>query len=181
MLIPSPMPPHQTKKQKQTTPPTTPRFNQLPDLTNAHDQRQNHATKGKDNATPQSKSRGTRCKKTETPKGDAPKISGGYPKSTIAQLNFLNFTIGGKWWGYKIFLVKTIHRKNSVRLFFRIFGKIFFMYKNLMGSMKKMTKSEPKMSNKDMAKPKLVGNQSKLDANRNGKIDSEDFKLLKKK
>ena len=47
--------------------------------------------------------------------------------------------------------------------------------------MKKMTKSEPKMSNKDMAKPKLVGNQSKLDANRNGKIDSEDFKLLKKK
>ena len=51
------------------------------------------------------------------------------------------------------------------------------MYKNMMDSMKKPKVAEPK---KGMAKPSLKGNQSKLDANKNGKIDSDDFKKLRK-
>jgi len=53
------------------------------------------------------------------------------------------------------------------------------MYKNMMDSMKKpkSAKMEPK---KTMAKSSLKGNQSKLDANKNGKIDAEDFKKLRK-
>ena len=64
---------------------------------------------------------------------------------------------------------------------FRIFGKIIFMYKNMMDSMKKPGTMESKMSKKSMSKAGLKGNQSKLDANKNGKIDAEDFKMLKKK
>jgi len=65
---------------------------------------------------------------------------------------------------------------------FRIFGKIIFMYKNMMDSMKKPVTMESKMmAKKSMPKAGLKGNQSKLDANKNGKIDSEDFKMLRKK
>jgi len=49
------------------------------------------------------------------------------------------------------------------------------MIKNYIGSMKKM---EPKK--KSMPKKELVGKQNKLDMNKNGKIDAEDFKMLKK-
>jgi hypothetical protein len=52
------------------------------------------------------------------------------------------------------------------------------MYKNAMDSMKK-PKMETKMPKKGMNKP-LVGNQAKLDANKNDKIDAQDFKMLKK-
>ena len=55
------------------------------------------------------------------------------------------------------------------------------MYKNMMDSMKKPGTMESKMSKKSMSKAGLKGNQSKLDANKNGKIDAEDFKMLKKK
>jgi hypothetical protein len=51
------------------------------------------------------------------------------------------------------------------------------MIKNLMDSMKKV---EPKGSKKSMPKKELVGKQNKLDMNKNGKIDAEDFKMLKK-
>ena len=44
------------------------------------------------------------------------------------------------------------------------------MSKNMMDSMKKPVTMESKMAKK-----------SKLDANKNGKIDAEDFKMLKKK
>ena len=52
------------------------------------------------------------------------------------------------------------------------------MIKNLMDSMKK-SKMEKMMPKKAMAKH-LVGKQSKLDMNKNGKLDSEDFKMLRK-
>ena len=68
-----------------------------------------------------------------------------------------------------------------VEKIFRIFGKIIFMYKNMMDSMKKPGTMESKMSKKSMSKAGLKGNQSKLDANKNGKIDAEDFKMIKKK
>ena len=68
-----------------------------------------------------------------------------------------------------------------VEKIFRIFGKIIFMYKNMMDSMKKPGTMESKMTKKSMPKAGLKGNQSKLDANKNGKIDAEDFKMLKKK
>ena len=64
---------------------------------------------------------------------------------------------------------------------FRIFGKIITMYKNMMDSMKKPVAMESKMAKKSAPKTGLKGNQSKLDANKNGKIDAEDFKMLKKK
>ena len=67
-----------------------------------------------------------------------------------------------------------------VEKIFRIFGKIITMYKNMMDSMKKPVTMESKMAKKN-AKTGLKGNQSKLDANKNGKIDAEDFKMLKKK
>ncbi len=51
------------------------------------------------------------------------------------------------------------------------------MYKNMMDSMKKPKMG--KMPKKAMPKH-LVGKQSKLDMNKNGKIDAEDFKMLKK-
>ena len=63
---------------------------------------------------------------------------------------------------------------------FRIFGKIIFMYKNMMDSMKKPVTMESKMAKKT-PKAGLKGNQSKLDANKNGKVDAEDFKMLRKK
>jgi len=62
---------------------------------------------------------------------------------------------------------------------FCIFGKYFFMMKNLMDSMKKPAKME-KSSKKPMPKSTLVGNQKKLDMNKNGKLDAEDFKMLRK-
>jgi hypothetical protein len=68
-----------------------------------------------------------------------------------------------------------------VEKIFRIFGKIIIMYKNMMDSMKKPVAMESKMAKKSAPKAGLKGNQSKLDANKNGKIDSEDFKMLKKK
>jgi hypothetical protein len=68
-----------------------------------------------------------------------------------------------------------------VEKIFRIFGKIITMYKNMMDSMKKPVTMESKMAKKSAPKAGLKGNQSKLDANKNGKIDSEDFKMLKKK
>jgi hypothetical protein len=68
-----------------------------------------------------------------------------------------------------------------VEKIFRIFGKILFMYKNMMDSMKKPVTMESKMAKKNAPKAGLKGNQSKLDANKNGKIDAEDFKMLKKK
>ena len=68
-----------------------------------------------------------------------------------------------------------------VEKIFRIFGKILFMYKNMMDSMKKPVAMESKMAKKSAPKTGLKGNQSKLDANKNGKIDAEDFKMLKKK
>jgi len=52
------------------------------------------------------------------------------------------------------------------------------MVKNLMDSMKK-PKME-KMMSKKTAPKHLVGKQSKLDMNKNGKLDAEDFKMLKK-
>jgi hypothetical protein len=55
------------------------------------------------------------------------------------------------------------------------------MYKNMMDSMKKPVTMESKMAKKNAPKAGLKGNQSKLDANKNGKIDAEDFKMLKKK
>jgi hypothetical protein len=55
------------------------------------------------------------------------------------------------------------------------------MYKNMMDSMKKPVAMESKMAKKSTPKAGLKGNQSKLDANKNGKIDSEDFKMLRKK
>ena len=55
------------------------------------------------------------------------------------------------------------------------------MYKNVMGSMKKPVTMESKMAKKSAPKADLKGNQSKLDANKNGKIDSEDFKMMRKK
>ena len=55
------------------------------------------------------------------------------------------------------------------------------MYKNMMDSMKKPVTMEFKMANKGMPKAGLKGNQSKLDANKNGKIDAEYFKMLRKK
>lgn len=55
------------------------------------------------------------------------------------------------------------------------------MYNNMMSSMKKPVKMETKMANKSTPKAGLTGNQSKLDANKNGKIDSQDFKMLRKK
>ena len=64
---------------------------------------------------------------------------------------------------------------------FRIFGKIIFMYKNMMDSMKKPVAMESKMAKKSATKAGLKGNQSKLDANKNGKVDAEDFKMLRKK
>ena len=68
-----------------------------------------------------------------------------------------------------------------VEKIFRIFGKIITMYKNMMDSMKKQAAMESKMAKKSAPKAVLKGNQSKLDANKNGKIDAEDFKMLKKK
>ena len=68
-----------------------------------------------------------------------------------------------------------------VEKIFRIFGKIITMYKNMMDSMKKPVAMESKMAKKSAPKAGLKGNQSKLDANKNGKIDAEDFKMLKKK
>ena len=68
-----------------------------------------------------------------------------------------------------------------VEKIFRIFGKIITMYKNMMDSMKKPAAMESKMAKKSAPKTGLKGNQSKLDANKNGKIDAEDFKMLKKK
>ena len=68
-----------------------------------------------------------------------------------------------------------------VEKMFRIFGKIITMYKNMMDSMKKPAAMESKMAKKSAPKAGLKGNQSKLDANKNGKIDAEDFKMLKKK
>ena len=68
-----------------------------------------------------------------------------------------------------------------VEKIFRIFGKIITMYKNMMDSMKKPAAMESKMAKKSAPKAGLKGNQSKLDANKNGKIDAEDFKMLKKK
>jgi len=53
------------------------------------------------------------------------------------------------------------------------------MMKNLMDSMKKPAKME-KSSKKPMPKSTLVGNQKKLDMNKNGKLDAEDFKMLRK-
>lgn len=53
------------------------------------------------------------------------------------------------------------------------------MYKSMMDSMKKPMES--KMAKKSMPKTGLKSNQSKLDANKNGKIDAEDFKMLRKK
>ena len=50
-----------------------------------------------------------------------------------------------------------------------------------MDSMKKPVAMESKMAKKNTPKTGLKGNQSKLDANKNGKIDAEDFKMLKKK
>jgi len=64
---------------------------------------------------------------------------------------------------------------------FCIFGKIIFMYNNMMDSMKKPVKMETKMAKKSTPKAGLTGNQSKLDANKNGKIDAQDFKMLKNK
>jgi len=58
---------------------------------------------------------------------------------------------------------------NVVKIFC-IFVKIIFMYKNMMDSMKK-PKMEKMMPKKAMPKH-LVGKQSKL--------DSEDFKMLRK-
>ena len=55
------------------------------------------------------------------------------------------------------------------------------MYKNMMDSMKKPVAMESKMAKKSMPKAGLKGNQSKLDANKNGKVDAEDFKMLRKK
>lgn len=55
------------------------------------------------------------------------------------------------------------------------------MYKNMMDSMKKPVTMESKMAKKSGPKAGLKGNQSKLDANKNGKVDAEDFKMLKKK
>jgi len=55
------------------------------------------------------------------------------------------------------------------------------MYKNMMDSMKKPVAMESKMAKKSAPKAGLKGNQSKLDANKNGKVDSEDFKMLRKK
>lgn len=55
------------------------------------------------------------------------------------------------------------------------------MYNNAMDSMKKPVKMATKMVNKSMPKDGLKGNQSKLDANKNGKIDAQDFKMLRKK
>jgi hypothetical protein len=55
------------------------------------------------------------------------------------------------------------------------------MYKNMMDSMKKSVSMESKMAKKNAPKSGLKGNQSKLDANKNGKIDAEDFKMLRKK
>jgi len=68
-----------------------------------------------------------------------------------------------------------------VEKIFRIFGKIITMYKNMMDSMKKPVAMESKMAKKSAPKAGLKGNQSKLDANKNGKVDAEDFKMLKKK
>ena len=68
-----------------------------------------------------------------------------------------------------------------VEKIFRIFGKIITMYKNMMDSMKKPVAMESKMAKKSAPKAALKGNQSKLDANKNGKVDAEDFKMLKKK
>jgi len=68
-----------------------------------------------------------------------------------------------------------------VEKIFRIFGKIIFMYKNMMDSMKKPVAMESKMAKKSATKAGLKGNQSKLDANKNGKVDAEDFKMLRKK
>ena len=68
-----------------------------------------------------------------------------------------------------------------VEKIFRIFGKILFMYKNMMDSMKKPVAMESKMAKKSATKAGLKGNQSKLDANKNGKVDAEDFKMLRKK
>ena len=67
-----------------------------------------------------------------------------------------------------------------VEKIFRIFGKIITMYKNMMDSMKKPVAMESKMAKKS-APAGLKGNQSKLDANKNGKVDAEDFKMLRKK
>jgi hypothetical protein len=50
-----------------------------------------------------------------------------------------------------------------------------------MDSMKKPVAMELKMAKKSAPKAGLKGNQSKLDANKNGKIDSEDFKMMRKK
>ena len=51
-----------------------------------------------------------------------------------------------------------------------------------MDSMKKPVSMESKMmAKKSMPKTELKGNQKKLDANKNGKIDAEDFKMLRKK
>jgi len=55
------------------------------------------------------------------------------------------------------------------------------MYKSMMDSMKKPVSMESKMAKKNAPKSGLKGNQSKLDANKNGKIDAEDFKMLRKK
>lgn len=54
------------------------------------------------------------------------------------------------------------------------------MKKPLVKSMKKMGKMDMESAPKSAAKGNLVGKQSKLDMNKNGKLDSEDFKMLKK-
>jgi hypothetical protein len=46
--------------------------------------------------------------------------------------------------------------------------------------MKKMGNMEMANAPKSAAKGNLVGKQSKLDMNKNGKLDAEDFKMLKK-
>ena len=51
------------------------------------------------------------------------------------------------------------------------------MDKNMMDSMKKPVAMESKMAKKSAPKAGLKGNQSKLDANKNGKVDAEDFKI----
>ena len=53
------------------------------------------------------------------------------------------------------------------------------MYKNMMDSMKKPVTMESKMAKKSAPKAGLKGNQSKLDANKNGKWDTGDYQLKK--
>lgn len=54
------------------------------------------------------------------------------------------------------------------------------MKKALVKSMKKLGKMDMENTPKAAANKGLVVKQSKLDMNKNGKLDAEDFKMLKK-